>query len=578
MVLLHILLFAACASASACYEASIAHPLPDLDPDDALLQRAFAAIDADLELAIAAPEFAASSFSIAITSSKASLWSKHHTARERNASRPDIPQVNGDALYRIASCTKTFTVLAILYQHEAGNLRLDDSVDTYIEELRGKHEGTVPWKDVTLRSLASQLSGIPREFAQGDIINFDQNGMGHLPNPRDVGLPPSSREGLLDCDEYSPNYEKPCKARDLIHALTSKRPLFAPNMKSTYSNLAFDLLGLVLSRVTNKTYEAAIEDAIFKPLNMTKTTLFLPPDSAGVIPLYPQFWDFDLGIQKPTGAIYASTDDLSKYFRYILTHYNAIATGVNWMHPVSPSEGINSFYGMPWEILHTDRVLENSRRTVRFVTKGGGLPGYFTILNLVPDYGLAYSVLTATGSTALLDKIQDIVAATLVRAAEEIATRQLHERYAGTYSSTTDALNSTITLVADHRGLVVERLISNGTDTLNQIFQTSSKPAYVQLVPTLLYQDEKKQQGENWRIVHSLERTPATGSIWDDFCVANIDGDVYTGQPLNELVFWDAGKDKQFAQVELNAFRVNLSRTEGHVKEKWHSVQEILEL
>jgi CubicO group peptidase (beta-lactamase class C family) len=162
MVLLCTLIFAAAASAG-CYEASIAHPLPDLEPNDALLTHAFAAINTELMIVLAAPEFASTSLSVEVTSSKESLWSYHHTALERNASRPDIPAVNGDALYRIASITKTFTVLGILYQHQAGNLSLDDPVDNYIKELKEDQDGTIPWKDITLRSLASQLSGIPRD-------------------------------------------------------------------------------------------------------------------------------------------------------------------------------------------------------------------------------------------------------------------------------------------------------------------------------------------------------------------------------------------------------------------------------
>ena len=68
-------------------------------------------------------------------------------------------------MYRIASITKTFTVLGILYQEKAGNLSLDEPVYKYIKELREDQKGTLPWKDITLRSLASQLSGIPRECA-----------------------------------------------------------------------------------------------------------------------------------------------------------------------------------------------------------------------------------------------------------------------------------------------------------------------------------------------------------------------------------------------------------------------------
>lgn len=162
MVLLYTYLLAAGVSAK-CYEATTAHPLPDLDPQDSVLKNAFASVTTAIDAIAAASLFDATSFSIEITSSKHSLWSKHHTARERNASRPDIPEVNGDALYRIASITKTFTVLGILQQHDAGNLSLDDPVNKYIKELKEDQDGTLPWKDITLRSLASQLSGIPRE-------------------------------------------------------------------------------------------------------------------------------------------------------------------------------------------------------------------------------------------------------------------------------------------------------------------------------------------------------------------------------------------------------------------------------
>jgi len=162
LVLLFTLLLDALASAK-CFEPNIAHPPPGYDAHDPLLQEAFESMNTALTVAIAAPEFARTSFSVEITSSKQTLWSKHHTARERNASRPDIPQVNGDALYRIASITKTFTVLGILYQHDAGNLSLDETVNTYLKELGDESNGGISWKDITLRSLASQLSGIPRD-------------------------------------------------------------------------------------------------------------------------------------------------------------------------------------------------------------------------------------------------------------------------------------------------------------------------------------------------------------------------------------------------------------------------------
>jgi len=347
-------------------------------------------------------------------------------------------------------------------------------------------------------------------------------------------------------------------------------------MKSTYSNVAFELLGLVLERVTKQTFKDYINEAILQPLNMSKSTLSLPPDSAGVIPKGSHYWDVDEGIQNPTGGIYSSSTDLSKYLRYILTHYNTIA-GLNWLHPVSPSGGLNSFYGMPWEILHSDRALKDSKRTVRFITKGGGLPGYTSIIVIIPDFGIGFNLLIAGGAGAF-SKLRDAISATIVQAAEEISIRQLQERYVGTYVSTNHTLNSSISLVADHRGLVVERFVSNGTDVLSAIagITEASDTSYRVLSPTLLFRDEKKQQGELWRSVTGNERSEDDLGIWEDECIADMDSGLYAGKGFNELVFWDKEKNGKYGTLELSAFRINLTRSDEQ-DVNWNE-QEVLEL
>ena len=146
-----------------CFEPTPAFPPPSYDVEHPLLHQTFAEISSALSLVLAGPAYNTTSFSVEVTSSKQSLWSQHHTARERNESHHDVEFVDGDTLYRIASITKTFTVLGLLQQDAAGNLSLDDTIDTYVEELKEKQDGSLPWKDITLRSLASQLSGIPRE-------------------------------------------------------------------------------------------------------------------------------------------------------------------------------------------------------------------------------------------------------------------------------------------------------------------------------------------------------------------------------------------------------------------------------
>ncbi|RYN43558.1 hypothetical protein AA0114_g10245 [Alternaria tenuissima] len=545
MVLLVSLLFAALAGAK-CFEPDIAHPPPEYNVHDPLLQEAFESINTALTAAVAAPIHARSSFSVEVTSSEETLWSYHHTARERNASRPDIPEVNGDALYRIASITKTFTVLGILYQHAAGNLSLDATVNTYLKELGEKSDGGIPWKDITLRSLASQLSGLPRECK----------------------LPIDKKHNLFDGCQTE---------EDLFKQVNKLAPLFAPNQKSSYSNLAFELLGLVLSRVSNRTYEAYIDEAIFKPLNMSTSTLSKPADSAGVIPAGPQFWDVQEGVQNPTGGIYSSSSDLSKYLRYVLTHFNAITHAISWLHPVSHSHGSSSFYGMPWEIFTTDRILPDSNRTVRVVSKSGGLPGYTSIIMSVPEYDLGITILIA-GPNKIFAKIQSIVLTTMIQVAEKIAIRQLSDRYAGTYSAADPKLNSTVRLTADHRGLVVTTWISNGTDVFESPVVKDGAPEhyYAQLSPTLLYRNEQTQRGEEWRAMFVEERGDGPP---DDFCIDDWDMSSYAGIPLNAVAFWDEQEDGNFGTLELSAFRVNLTRVdEKGGKNREYDQQEAMQL
>lgn len=361
---------------------------------------------------------------------------------------------------------------------------------------------------------------------------------------------------------------------DLLGAVKSQIPVFAPNQQSTYSNVAFEILGIVLGRVAGQSYQSYIEEAMFRPLNMSKSSLSTPPDSAGVIPSGSHYWGIDEGIQSPTGGIYSSSSDLSKYLRYILTKYNGLTHALNWLNPVSPARGVNSFYGMPWEIYHTDRILSKSRRTVRFATKGGGLPGYTSIIILAPDYDLGFTILVA-GNGDLLRKLQNIVTG-LIRSTEELAVRQLQERYTGTYASTDNNLNSSVTLIADDRGLVVTEFISNSSDVLGSepVKRWFPQHGFAQLIPTLLYRNEKHQKGEEWRLQPVEDRTDGEHEIWDDFCITDVEGPLYAAVPINNLVFWDRRNDGSFDTVELSAFRVNLTR----VHEKSTTNDEMLEL
>ena len=540
-----------------CYDPSPAFPALSDSDGTTDLYNAFNDVEATLKSVVQDPKYATSSFSVEVTTSQTTLWSLHHTARDKNESRPGSPTVNTHSAYRIASITKTFTVLGILQQHAAGNLSLDDTIAQYIAELEKPQNGSIPWKDITLRSLASQLSGIPREFAQSDLAN-------ELADPTRWGLPPVSHKRTPACDEYR-GYN-PCTRKELLQTIQSNAPLYPPNQKSTYSNVAFELLGLAIENVTGLSYEDYIVSSILNPLRMKDTSFAKPPDAVAVIPKGTNFWDVDEGIQNPTGGLYSSSTDLSRFLRYILSHYNGITHALNWLQPASWSTGMSSFFGVPWEIYRTDKILNNTSRPVTFVTKSGGLPGYSSIIMILPEYNLGITILVASDPQGpggdLFPRIRNEVTLQIVRAAELVAQKSLRKRYAGRFASST--LNSSITLSHNpSRGLHISNFISNGTDVLATwqplIYErTGGSDAWrAQLIPTLLYKDQDKLAGEQWRMLIVPEER--MDEAWDDFCITDEDDLMYDGEPLNEIVFWE-GADGDVEGVEMTAFRVRLER------------------
>ena len=60
--------------------------------------------------------------------------------------------------------------------------------------------------------------------------------------------------------------------------------------------MSYDILGLVIERVTNDTYANYIQRKILSPLNMTRTFLTKPKnDSIGFISTEANFWSTSYG-------------------------------------------------------------------------------------------------------------------------------------------------------------------------------------------------------------------------------------------------------------------------------------------
>jgi hypothetical protein len=100
------------------------------------------------------------------------LWERFHTAPNLpTLNSKGVTKVDADTVYRIGSITKVFTILAFLA--EAGDRYFNEPIGRFIPEIReiierdkareGDGVWKVDWEDITVGSLASQMSGIERD-------------------------------------------------------------------------------------------------------------------------------------------------------------------------------------------------------------------------------------------------------------------------------------------------------------------------------------------------------------------------------------------------------------------------------
>src|SRR5258708_7302577 len=147
----------------------------------------------------------------------------------------DRPSAN--TLFEIGSETKVFTATLLAFAVKEGKVKLGDPIQNYLPA--GVTAPTFKGKVITLLDLATHRSGLPDE-------------------------PDNKPSDKL----------KPYTIQDMYDWLNTYKLTYAPGSQWLYSNTGFALLGAVLSRVSDKTYDELVTTYISGPLNMPDTTQF----------------------------------------------------------------------------------------------------------------------------------------------------------------------------------------------------------------------------------------------------------------------------------------------------------------
>ena len=146
---------------------------------------------------------------------------------------PNTPQT----IFESGSVAKQFTAAAIVLLQQDGKLSLDDPVRKYIPELP---DYGAP---LTIRHLLNHTSGI-RDW--GTVMNLTGAGRGDRVISQDLALDVITHQRALD---------------------------FTPGSEYSYSNSGYNLVAIIVERVSKQKFSAFLEERLFKPLGMKNSSL-----------------------------------------------------------------------------------------------------------------------------------------------------------------------------------------------------------------------------------------------------------------------------------------------------------------
>lgn len=272
---------------------------------------------------------------------------------------------NSSSVFQIGSVTKVFTstILAKLVMDK--RLKLTDSLQKFYDFPLQKN-------GITLEALSNHTSGLPRLPSNLDLASAD------------------SKNPYKDFTEADLNYYLESEMDVEMTATPSYQ----------YSNVGAGVLAKTLENATGQSYADLLSEQIFKPLDMSQSTL----DKNSVIKNLVQGLDqsgeitptWDMGPLAGAGGILSSTSDLSKFIR---AHFedNENAFSITTMPTFKANSNLR--LGLGWHILQGE-VGTN------LYWHNGGTGGYSASVFMIPD--LQKAVIILTNVSAFHDKASSI--------------------------------------------------------------------------------------------------------------------------------------------------------------------------
>jgi CubicO group peptidase (beta-lactamase class C family) len=269
-------------------------------------------------------------------------------------SRPVTPQTP----FFTGSSGKSITALAVMQFVEAGKIKLDEPVQTYLPWFRVVD--VTASKMSTVRQVLNMNTGIPKSIGQEQIANFD--------------LSDSAIENN-------------------VRALASIELSAPPGERYEYSNANYVMLGMIIQEASGQSYESYIKEHIFEPLDMHNS--FASKSEAqenGLVVGYQKWFGMPIASPNlpfsrgslPAGRLNMSMEDFGHYLIAQLNdgNYQDISLlspegTAELHHPEVQIPGSTDFYAIGWEV--------QQYHDVQVIGYNGAVSGYTTGMFLVSE-------------------------------------------------------------------------------------------------------------------------------------------------------------------------------------------------
>jgi len=202
---------------------------------------------------------------------------------------------------------------------------------------------------------------------------------------------------------YLPDYPK--KNGDLItihHLLTH-----TSGKTFSYSNSGYILLGVLIEKVTGKSYEQVLQEKIFTPLKMNNSgydhnRTNLKNRASGYHRFGTTFQNanyIDMSTPYSAGALYSTVEDLYLWDQALYSEKLLPKKYMDLSFDRYISMGPRTFYGYGW--IMEDSPIGKSKEQIQTISHSGSINGFSSLITRIPSDKSLVVILDNTGGSAL---------------------------------------------------------------------------------------------------------------------------------------------------------------------------------